>query len=139
MRKVMSILVIGLLGLFGFYYMKNTGDGTAEEKAKSAFGQVVDKVRDTGVASLVKTKLVANHGTEKTRFLHAFYDDGQILVYGLVPESLTGDQIFEIASKVKGVQGTQVIVSPLPDFAAAQGVLGAEKQTPPATEAPAGG
>ncbi len=117
MRKVMAVGVVALLGLFGFYYMKNQGGGTAEEKAKSALQQVADKVRDTGLASLVKTKLVANFG-EKARFLHVFYDEGTVVVYGLYPATLTSDEIYGIASKVRGVETCQVIVSPLPEVAA---------------------
>lgn len=116
MRKVMAVAVVGLLGLFGFYYAKNTSGGTAEDKAKSALQQVADTMRDTGLATLVKSKLVANFG-ERARFLHTFYDEGTIVVYGLYPDGLTSDDIYGIASKVRGVETCQVIVSPLPAVA----------------------
>lgn len=115
-RSAVVLAAVCLLGLFGYFYMNDSSGRTNKQKAKDAVVHVGDTVRDQGVASLVSVRLTSKFGLEATRFLHTYYDDGHVLVYGLLPQTVSADAVRDEAGKVVGVKQVDVVVSPPPAF-----------------------
>jgi len=132
-RSGAAVAAIALVGLFGYYFVTDTGKQSKVERAKSAAAQVGDTVRDKGVASLVDVRLKAKFGLDATRFLHSYYDNGRVVVYGLVPDGIDLARIHEEALKVTGVREADVFVSPRPAFITPLKALPA-KSAPAATD-----
>jgi hypothetical protein len=112
----MALSAVCLLGLFGYFFLSNNSAQSNKEKAKSAAVQLGDTVRDQGVAGLVGVRLKSKFGLEATRFLHTYFDEGRVLVYGLLPESVSAESVREQAAKVVGVTEVEVLVAVRPAF-----------------------
>lgn len=125
-RSGIAIVALGLLGLFGYFFIQNEGSGTNKEKAKQAAVQVGDTVRDKSVAGLVSVRLTSKFGIEATRFLHTHFDEGRAVVYGLVPADLTPEAVQAEAASVVGVRQVEVLVAPRPDYVAPLGGSGVD-------------
>ena len=124
---------VSLVLLFGYFYATNKSDAPQVEKAKQAALDVGDAVRDKGVAGLVDVRLKSKFGLDATRFLHVYYDEGRVLLYGLVPEGLDVETLASQADQVPGVETVDVIVQPRPAYVGSpQSGTGAD--TPPATD-----
>lgn len=121
MRSGVTVVAVGLVGLFGYYFLTDHSGQSNKQKAKNAAVQVGDAVRDKGVATLVSARLTAKFGMDAMRFVHTYYDDGHALVYGLVPASVTADALGEEAAKVVGVKQVDVLVQPRPALIDAPG------------------
>jgi len=115
-RSGVAMVAVGLLGLFGFYFLTDSSQRSPADKAKDAAIQVGDIVRDKGVAGLVQVRLVSRFGVEATRFLHAYYDEGRLVLYGMVPESLDLEALRSEAAKVSGVAEVEMLVHARPAF-----------------------
>lgn len=113
-RSSIAVVAVGLIGLFGYYFVVDKSDRSTTDKAKDAGLQVADAVRDKGVNLLITTQLTRKFGVEATRFLHAYYDNGVAVVYGMAPAELTADAIAAEVAKVAGVQSVEVSVTERP-------------------------
>ena len=111
-----AIAVVGLAGLFAYFYASNPSDVSRSDKAKQAAWDVGDAVRDKGVAGLVDVRLKSKFGLDATRFLHSYYDDGRVIVYGLVPPDTDLELLQDEAAKVPGVSGVELLVQTRPDY-----------------------
>jgi osmotically-inducible protein OsmY len=120
--------------LFGFYFVSNRSDATSAEKAKQAAVDVGDAVRDTGVATLVSARLTKTFGFEANRFLHAHFDNGRVLLYGMVPVSLDQQQLLDEAAKVPGVKEVEILVQVRPEYIPPLRTLGDEPVPAPTPE-----
>ena len=121
MRSGVTVVAVGLVALFGYYFVTDHSGQSGKQKAKNAAMQVGDAVRDKGVATLVSARLTAKFGIDAMRFVHTYYDDGHALVYGLVPAGLKAEALGPEAAKVVGVKQVDVLVQPRPDFVAGSG------------------
>ena len=115
-RTCLVVFVLGLLGLFGYFIVTAPGDQSGAERAKGAALQVGDVVVDQGVAGLVHARLTASLGLETARFLHVHADDGRVLIYGLLPPSVSSEDLAERARSVPGVKRVDVQVLPRPGY-----------------------
>ncbi|RMF80162.1 MAG: hypothetical protein D6744_08465 [Planctomycetota bacterium] len=129
-RSSIAVVAVGLIGLFGYYFVVDKSDRSATDKAKDAGLQVADAVRDKGVNLLITTQLTRKFGVEATRFLHAYYDNGVAVVYGMAPAELTADAIAAEVAKVAGVKTVEVSVTERPSYIAPLKGFGGED--PPA-------
>ncbi len=113
-----GITVLLLLGLGGFAYFYFSADvsGSRSDRAKAAAKSLGDAVRDKGVAELVEVRLKTKFGIDATRFVHAFFDDGHVVVYGMVPDGLDTGALQAEAAKVPGVSDATVLVETRPGF-----------------------
>ncbi len=113
-----GITVLVLLGLagFGYFYLTSDGAGSRTDRAKTAARNLGDAVRDKGVAELVEVRLKTKFGIDATRFVHAFFDEGHVVVYGMVPAGIDPGALQSEAAKVPGVSDALVLVQPRPDF-----------------------
>lgn len=116
-RSGIAVVGLGLIGLFGYYYFTDPSQRDSGEKAKSAAISVGDTVRDKGVASLVELRLKSKFGLEATRFVHAFYDNGRVLIYGVIPPQLTPETLVSEAQQVPGVREAEAVLGATPAFA----------------------
>ena len=131
-RAGVGIIGIGLLGLFGYYFLADHTPQTNLEKAKGAAIQVGDTVRDKGVASLVDVRLKSRFGMEATRFLHVYYDAGRIVVYGMAPADMDPAALSAEAASAPGVDEVEVFVTPRPAYVESLPTVA----TPPAPQSP---
>ena len=114
---IKSILIFGLVVLsvlFGYFYFTNSADVQSSEKAKQAAIDVGVAVRDTGIAGLVDVRLKTKFGLDATRFLHTYNDGGNVIVYGLTPDSMDLQLLHDEVAKVPGVANVDVLVQPRP-------------------------
>ena len=86
-RTGLAIVAIGLLALFGYFYVTSPAEQGGAERAKGAAAHVGDVVVDQGLAGLVRARLTTAFGLEAARYLHVRADDGHVLVYGLRPRA----------------------------------------------------
>lgn len=133
LKSAIAATAVGLVVLFGFFYASNRANVSRTEKAKQAATEVGDVVRDKGVATLVSARLAKTFGLEATRFLHVYYDEGQVLLYGLVPAGVDQEQLASEAIKVPGVTDAEVLVQLRPDYIPPLGTLGGPTTEPQAT------
>lgn len=113
-KSIVVVMCLGLAGLFGYYYLQDSSGRAVGDKAADAMRSVGDKVRDEGVAGMVKVRLASKFGMDATRFVHVHYDEGKVLVYGLTPAAVTAEQIKAEAQQVPGVTHVEVQVSTRP-------------------------
>jgi osmotically-inducible protein OsmY len=118
-KSGIAMVLVGGLVLFGYFYATSRTELSRTEKAKQAAKDVGDAVRDKGIASLVQGRLLTKFGLDATRFLHAYYDEGRVVVYGLVPAELDQQALIDEAAQVPGVSQVQLLVHPRPAYIAA--------------------
>jgi hypothetical protein len=114
-KSGVAIAVVGGLVLFGYFYTTSRKDLPRTERAKQAAVDVGDAVRDKGVASLVQGRLVTKFGLDATRFLHAYYDEEHVVLYGLVPADVDQQALKDEAAKVPGVTTVELLVQLRPE------------------------
>ena len=113
-KSGIAVITVGLLVLFGYFYAANRTGVSRTEKAKQAATDVGDTVRDKGVAGLVDMRLKTKLGFDATRFLHAYYDEGHVVLYGLVPADVDQQLLIDEAGKVPGVDSVELLAQPRP-------------------------
>jgi len=113
-RTGLAIFAVGLLGLFGYFFVTAPEAPDSTERAKHAAGQTKDVVVEQGVAGLVRAQLIAEYGLDGARFLHVYSNDGHVLIYGLLPRGITGAALSAGAQRVPGVRtvDVQAVVRP---------------------------
>ena len=137
-KSGVAVGVVALAGLFVYFYAANPRDVSRSDKAKQAAMDVGDAVRDKGVAGLVDMRLKTKFGLEATRFLHTYFNEGNVVVYGLVPTEVDVQVLHAEAAKVPGVAAVELLVQTRPDYIAAlPSITGHAPESPPATEPPA--
>ena len=113
-RSSLAVVALGLLAMFGYFWITASSDQSNTDRAKEAVARVGDTVKDQGAASLISARLKAGLGLNEARFLHVYYDDGETVVYGMAPEGVSNDRIAALAREVPGVQHVDVQVLPVP-------------------------
>lgn len=116
LKPIMGTVVLALVGLFGFYFLTDSSGKTAGERAQDAGRHVFDTAKDTAAGGAIKTKLVAALGLDATRLLHVWYDNGQVIVYGLVPHGLEADRVKALVQDVPGLKSVDVLIQERPGF-----------------------
>ena len=132
-RSVMLVAALGFAGLFGYYFLADNTGRPVGDKAADAVRHVGDKVRDEGVAGMIKVRLTSRFGMDATRFVHVHFDEGKVLVYGLAPAAITAEQLQSEAAQVPGVSSVEVLISARP----AAFDVPAEPMAAPPADAPA--
>lgn len=136
-RSSMAIVAVGLIGLFGYYFVVDKSDRSTTDKAKDAGMQVADAVRDKGVNLLITTQLTSKFGVEATRFIHSYYDNGTAVVYGMVPNGIDTDALQAEIAKVAGVRTVELYITPRPMHIAPLTGFGGNEQPSDAADEPA--
>jgi len=114
-KSSLAVATIGALVLFGYFYTANRSELSRTDKAKQAAKDVGDAVRDKGVAGLVGVRLKTKFGLDATRFLHTHYDEGYVVVYGMVPAGVDQQSLIEEAARVPGVSSVDLLVHARPE------------------------
>ncbi|MFQ5805192.1 MAG: hypothetical protein ACE5I3_01940 [Phycisphaerae bacterium] len=138
-KSGLAIAAVGGIVLFGYFYAANRSEVSRTEKARQAAKDVGDAVRDKGIAGMVQARLLTKFGLDATRFLHAHYDEGRVVLYGLVPADIDQQALIAEAEQVPGVSVVEVVVQPRPDYIAPlKPITGSspEPQPAPAPEPP---
>lgn len=133
-RSLMVVGVLGLGGLFGYYFLRDNPSRDASDRARDAARQVGGTVVSQGVEGLVQARLVARFGYESVSFLHAHFADGRLVIYGLAPETVTVEALQAEGQAVPGVKEVEVLVSPRP--AHVKTIFSRESAPQPAPETP---
>lgn len=115
-KPTIAIVLVAGVVLFGYFFARNRADLSGTDRAKQAAIDVGDAVRDTGVAGLIRGRLVTKFGFEATRFVHAYYDAGRVVLYGLVPAEVAPQDLADEAAQVPGVNQVELLVQPRPDY-----------------------
>jgi osmotically-inducible protein OsmY len=118
LKTGLAVFVLGALALGGYFYLADTSERSRSEKAKQAALDVGDAVRDKGVAGMVDARLKLKFGLDATRFLHAYYDEGRVVLYGLVPEGTDEQALVNEAAQVPGVKTVEPLVETRPEYIA---------------------
>lgn len=127
-KSGIMVVLLGGLGLFGYFYATSSDQTSKGARAKQAVRDVGDAVRDKGVAEMVELRLKAKFGLDATRFVHAYFDDGRVVVYGLAPAAVDSAMLSAEAAKVPGVKAVETLVQARPDYIAPLKSLKSAKQ-----------
>jgi hypothetical protein len=117
-KSGIAVATLALAGLFVYFYTANRADVSRSDKAKQAVIEVGDAVRDKGLAELVDVRLKTKFGLDATRFLHTYYDEGRVVVYGMAPVGIDLQALHDEAAKVPGIVTAEVLVQTRPDYIA---------------------
>ncbi len=115
-KSAIAVAAVALAGLFVYFYAANSAEVSRSDKAKQAAIEVGDAVRDKGVAGLVDMRLKTKFGLDATRFLHAYYDQGNVVLYGLAPADVDLQRLHDEAAKVPGVAAVELLIHTRPDY-----------------------
>ena len=115
-RTGLAVVAVGLLALFGYFYVTSPAEQGGAERAKGAAAHVGDVVVDQGLAGLVRARLTTAFGLEAARYLHVRADDGHVLVYGLRPPSIAVEALVARARGVPGVKEVDVQTLEWPEY-----------------------
>ena len=129
-RVGLASIALGLLGVFAYFFATAPGEQGTGERARQAAVETKDAVVDQGVAGLVRARLMRKYGLDGARFLHVYFDDGKVLVYGLLPPSATAEQIAGEADEVPGVREADVQAVPRPAYLGSSPAAPAAEPTP---------
>lgn len=110
---IVTALLIGG-GLFGYYFLTDRSGASATDRARSAVGQVGDLAKDTGEGLMVQARLTARWGMDAMKYVHVYYNDGAVIIYGLAPAHVKGDELSVAAREVPGVRTVEVLVQERP-------------------------
>lgn len=136
-KSGLAVTVLALAGLFVYFYTSRSDEVGRCDRAKQAALDVGDAVRDKGVAGLVDMRLKTKFGLDATRFVHTHYNDGNVLVYGLVPADVDPQLLHDEAAQVPGVATVELLVQPRPDYITPlPPIMGDETEPSPEAESP---
>lgn len=113
-RSAVLVLILVVAGLFGWFYVRSDSTQDSGRRARDAAGEIGDVVMDKGMAGLVHARLVTKLGYESAAFLHVYHDDGRVIVYGLLPETVDPQVVIEEVSSTPGVKAVELLVQPRP-------------------------
>jgi len=134
-KSGIAVAAVALAGLFVYFYAANSAEVSRSDKAKQAAIEVGDAVRDKGVAGLVDMRLKTKFGLDATRFLHTYFDEGNVVVYGLVPADTDLQLLHDEAAKVPGVAAVELLIQTRPDYIAPlPSITGDEPEPQPEAE-----
>lgn len=132
-KSGIAVVAVGVLVLFGYFYSTNSSQADKGDRAKQAVKDVGDAIRDKGVAELVEVRLKTKFGLDATRFIHAYFDEGRVVVYGMAPAEIDPEALKAEAAKVPGVNSVEVLIQPRPDYVASLKPVGGKAESPPET------
>ncbi len=115
-KSGLAVTAVALAGLFVYFYTSRSEGVSRSDKAKQAALDVGDAIRDKGVAGLVDMRLKTKFGLDATRFVHTHYNEGNVLVYGLVPANVDLQLLHDEAAKVPGVAAVELLIQLRPDY-----------------------
>ncbi|MFH1745578.1 MAG: hypothetical protein ABIG44_00905 [Planctomycetota bacterium] len=115
-RMGLAVTALGLLALFGYFFVTASDNQSSTDRAKQAVGQVGDTVRDQGVAGLVRARLASKLGLDEVRFLHVHYDENRVLIYGLLSPDLSDEELAALARDLPGVEEVEIRVMDRPEY-----------------------
>jgi len=110
---IVTLLLIGS-GLFGYYFFTDRSGAPAADRARNAAGQLGDLAKDTGEGLMVQARLTARWGTDAMKYVHVYYNDGALVIYGLAPAHVKPDELITAAREVPGVKSVDVLVHERP-------------------------
>lgn len=113
-RGLITFVALVAVFLFGYFYFSDRSGRSSADKAASAGAQVLTTAKQTGVAMLVEGRLKADLGLDASAYLHVYFRDGNVIVYGVAPESASSEKIAAAAGAVPGVKSVEVLVQPRP-------------------------
>lgn len=132
-KGIVGTVLLGLVGLFGYYYLTDSSSKSGQERATDAGLHVLDTAKDTAAAGAIQTRLTAALGIDATRLLHVWYDDGRVIVYGLAPAGMDEQRIRSLLSDVPGLTSVEILVQERPDYVSGAASAGGP---PPAARKP---
>ncbi|QOJ15537.1 MAG: hypothetical protein HRU75_13190 [Planctomycetia bacterium] len=115
-RSAMLVMILLGGGLFAFYFLTDARGKSGGERAADALSRVGDAAMDQGIAGAAKGRLAVCYGIDGVRFLHTWFDEGRLLVYGMAPPQVTPDQIAAEVRVLPGVREVEVQVTPRPGY-----------------------
>lgn len=115
-RAGLATLVLGLGGLFGYYFLTDSSGKSGQERAKDAGMHVLDTAKDTAVGGAIKTSLTAALGMDGASLLHVWYDDGKVIVYGLTPPGIDEERLRGLLKDVPGLTTVEILIQPRPEY-----------------------
>ena len=134
-KSGLAVTAVALAGLFVYFYTSRSEGVSRSDKAKQAALDVGDAIRDKGVAGLVDMRLKTKFGLDATRFVHTHYNEGNVLVYGLVPANVDLQLLLDEAAKVPGVAAVELLIQPRPDYITAlPSIMGDDPEPQPEAE-----
>lgn len=113
-RAGAAMAVLAAVGLFGYFYLQDNSAGSRADKARTAVERIGGVAKDQGTAGLVRARLASQFGLEAARFLHTHFDEGTVLIYGLVPDGVSEDTLVAECEKLPGVKRVEVLVHARP-------------------------
>ena len=133
-KSGLALTALGLLAMFGYFFVTAPANQSGTDRAKDAAVRLGDTVKDQGAASVVSARLKAGLGLDGSRFLHVYYDDGAVLIYGLAPADVTAERLTSLAREVPSVTSVEVQILPRPEYLNAKPAPEATPETPAETE-----
>jgi hypothetical protein len=115
-RSGLAFIALGLLAMFGYFFVMTPGDRPGGDRAKQAAVELGDAVVDQSAAGLVRARLATSLGLDGVRFLHVHYDDGKVLIYGLAPARVTADGLAGLVRGIPGVRTVDVQIMTRPTY-----------------------
>ena len=115
-RSGLAFIALGLLAMFGYFFVMTPSDRPSGDRAKQAAVVVGDVVVDQGAAGLIHARLATTLGLDGVRFLHVHYNDGKVLIYGLAPARVTADGLAGLVRGVPGVRTVDVQIMTRPAY-----------------------
>lgn len=115
-RSFVVFVFLAAAGLFTYFFVTDRSDRRDSERASDALRKVGDTAMDQGMAGAIKGRLAVAYGLEGSRFLHTWFDNGKVLVYGFAPADVTNEQIVGRVLEMPGVREVEVLVLPRPAY-----------------------
>lgn len=130
-KPVLGTIALALIGLFGYYFLTDSSGKSAKERAADAGRHVLDTAKDTAAGGAIKTKLIAALGVDTMRLIHVWYDNGQVVVYGLAPTGVDADRLMSLVRDVPGLKHVEVFVQERPAYVGSAAAPPAETEPAP--------
>jgi hypothetical protein len=115
-KGIAGTVLLGLVGLFGYYYLTDSSGKSGQERAKDAGLHVLDTAKNTAAGGAIQAALTTALGMDATRLLHVWYDDGRVVVYGLAPAGTDEKRIRTLLSEVSGIKSVEILIQERPDY-----------------------
>lgn len=115
-KSTAAFFLVAGIGMFAYYFVTDRSGKPDGERATSALQKVGDAAVDQGMAGVAKGRLAVSLGIEGSRFVHTWYDEGKVLVYGLAPAGANVEQIIADLKQIPGVREVEVQILERPAY-----------------------
>ncbi|MBK8915811.1 MAG: hypothetical protein IPM64_14675 [Phycisphaerales bacterium] len=116
LRSALLVMILLGGGLFAYYFLTDTRGRPSGERATDALSRVGDAAMDQGIAGAAKGRLAVCYGIDGVRFLHTWFDDGRLLVYGIAPAGVSAEQIAAEVRALPGIREVEVQITSRPIY-----------------------